>query len=345
MRLCENPLYINTLSQQRILITGGAGFIGSNLVGELLKDERVSHVRVLDNLATGSLKNIAEFNGNSKFEFMEGDIRDYDTCVKACKDIDRITHQAALGSVPRSINDPLTSNNVNITGTLNIFTAAKENNIKRIVYAASSSTYGDHPGLPKVEDVIGNPLSPYAVTKYVNELYAKVYANLYGIEPIGLRYFNIFGPKQNPAGPYAAVIPLFAEALLQNKPPVINGDGLHSRDFTFVTNAVSANVLALFTENKEATNQVYNIACGERTTLLELFEGLKAEAGTELEPVFGPERRGDVKHSLADISKAKELLGYEPLVSVDSGLRETFKWYKREIKFNTENAEARRNTI
>ena len=314
-----------------ILITGGAGFIGSNLVSALLQDERVSMVRVLDNLATGSLDNINEFLAHKKFEFREGDIRNYKTCLEASEGIDFISHQAALGSVPRSINDPLTSNDVNITGTLNIFNAAKENNCKRVVYAASSSTYGDHPGLPKVEDKIGNPLSPYAVTKYVNELYARVYASLYNMEIIGLRYFNIFGPKQNPQGPYAAVIPLFAEALLKNISPTINGDGSHSRDFTYVANAVQANILSLFTNNKEAVNQVYNIACGHQTSLLELFNGLKKEAGSLLEPVHGAERKGDVKHSLADISKAKKYLEYYPAVSVQEGLTKTFNWYKGQL--------------
>lgn len=315
----------------RILVTGGAGFIGSNLVESLLKDQRVSFVRVLDNLATGSLKNLEEFKGNPKFQFTEGDIRNYEKCLESCTDIDRITHQAALGSVPRSINDPLTTNEVNITGTLNIFTAAKEKKIKRVVYAASSSTYGDHPGLPKMEDKIGNPLSPYAVTKYVNELYARVYASLYGTEFIGLRYFNIFGPKQNPKGPYAAVIPLFAEALIKNTPPTINGDGNHSRDFTYVENAVQANLLSLFTDNPNAVNQVYNIACGHQTSLNELFQGLKEEAKSNLAPVYGPERKGDVKHSLADISKAQELLGYYPAVSVKEGIKKTFQWYQKQL--------------
>lgn len=314
----------------RILVTGGAGFIGSNLTEALLKDERVKFVRVLDNLSTGFLKNLESFMGDPRFEFLEGDIRDFDTCKKAVEGIDAISHQAALGSVPRSINDPLTSNNVNITGALNVFTAAKEAGIKRVVYAASSSTYGDHPGLPKVEDKIGNPLSPYAVTKYVNELYARVYANLYGMEFVGLRYFNIFGPRQNPNGPYAAVIPLFAEALINMKPPTINGDGSHSRDFTFVANAVQANILSLFTNSQEAVNQVYNIACGEQTTLLELFNGLNKEANTTLQPIFGPERLGDVKHSLADISKASQLLGYAPAVTVGEGLKVTFAWYKQQ---------------
>lgn len=312
----------------KVLVTGGAGFIGSNLVETLVSDKRISSVRVLDNLSTGSEDNIKEFFADKKFEFIKGDIRDYDTCVKACDGISLISHQAALGSVPRSIADPLTTNDVNITGTLNIFTAAKESGIKRVVYAASSSTYGDHPGLPKVEDKTGKPLSPYAVTKLVNELYAKVYANLYGLELIGLRYFNIFGPKQNPKGPYAAVIPLFIKALMQGQPPTINGDGSNSRDFTFVSNAVNANILALFTTNHTATNQVYNIACGEQTSLKQLYEDLRSKAGIELQAIHGPARQGDVLHSLADISKANQLLGYKPLIAIKEGLEKTFEWYK-----------------
>jgi UDP-N-acetylglucosamine 4-epimerase len=315
----------------KILVTGGAGFIGSNMVATLLEDERVSFVRVLDNLATGSLKNIEEFKGHPRFDFLEGDIRNFDTCLKACDGVDVITHQAALGSVPRSVKDPLTTNDVNITGTLNVFTAAKEKGIKRVVYAASSSTYGDHPGLPKVENKIGNPLSPYAVTKYVNELYAKVYASLYGMEMIGLRYFNIFGPRQNPQGPYAAVIPLFVKAIIENTSPVINGDGSHSRDFTYVANAVQANIAAMFTKNTAAINQVYNIACGQQTSLLELFDALRKEAGSSLAATHGPDRPGDVKHSLADISKAGSLLEYHPTISVQDGLRTTFAWYKTNL--------------
>jgi len=316
----------------RILVTGGAGFIGSNLVAALLQDERVSFVRVLDNLATGSLNNISAFTGNHKFEFIKGDIRDYNTCLAVSTNIDLVCHQAALGSVPRSIHDPLTTNEVNINGTLNIFTAAKDKRIKRVVYAASSSTYGDHQDLPKQEEKIGNPLSPYAITKLVNELYARVYSDLFGIEMIGLRYFNIFGPRQNPDGPYAAVIPLFIEALLNNMPPTINGDGQHSRDFTYVENAVQANILSLFTENKNAVNQVYNIACGVQTSLNELFAILKKEAGSNLKPLHGPERNGDVKHSMADISKAKKLLGYDPAISVDEGLKKTIKWYSEKVE-------------
>lgn len=317
----------------KILVTGGAGFIGANIVKQLLDLENVEQVRVLDNLATGYLKNIEEFESNKKFEFLQGDIRDYEICLQACNGIHAITHQAALGSVPRSINDPLTTNQVNITGTLNIFTAAKEKGVQRVVYAASSSTYGDHPGLPKMEDKIGNPLSPYAVTKYVNELYARVYANVYGLELIGLRYFNVFGPKQNPKGAYAAVIPLFITAVLNNEPPLINGDGNHSRDFTYVDNAVQANLLALFTQKKEAINEVYNIAFGAQTSLNELFELVKEIAGSDLAPKYGPERRGDVKHSLADIGKAKNLLGYDPKFSMREGMKETFEWYRKQHHF------------
>jgi len=311
----------------RILVTGGAGFIGSNLVESLLDHPDVQHVRVLDNLATGSKNNIEEFIAHPKFEFIEGDIRDYSLCLESCDGMDLISHQAALGSVPRSIRDPLTTNEVNITGTLNIFTAAKEKKIKRVVYASSSSVYGDHPALPKIEDQTGNLLSPYAVSKAANELYAAVYAHIYNIGFIGLRYFNVFGPKQNPAGPYAAVIPLFIDALLNDQSPLINGDGNHSRDFTYVDNAVQANLLALFTTNKNAVNLVYNVACGKQQTLNELFSCLKKIADRSMEPNYGPERVGDVRHSLADISKAKELLGYDPKVSVEEGLKTTFNWY------------------
>lgn len=314
----------------KILITGGAGFIGSNLTGHLLAHPDVELVRVLDNLSTGSRDNLRDYEAHPKFEFQLGDIRDFQTCLSACEGINLISHQAALGSVPRSINDPITSNEVNVTGTLNIFTAARDKGVKRIVYAASSSTYGDHPGLPKVEDRIGRPLSPYAVTKFVNELYADVYAKVYGMELIGLRYFNVFGPRQNPKGPYAAVIPLFIKAVLEGEAPVINGDGEHSRDFTFVGNAVLANERALFTENTEAVNQVYNIAFGEQTSLNQLFDMIRKAASSDLSPVYGPERKGDVKHSLADISKARTLIGYEPVTSVADGLRIAFNWYQQQ---------------
>ncbi|HEX2606661.1 MAG TPA: SDR family oxidoreductase [Flavisolibacter sp.] len=317
----------------KILITGGAGFIGSHLADELIKHPDISAVRLLDNLATGSIKNITHLLNHEKITFLNGDIRDYETCLQASEGMDLISHQAALGSVPRSIKDPRTTNDVNISGALNVYTAAKENSIRRVVYAASSSTYGDHPGLPKREVHIGRPLSPYAVTKYVNELYAQVFASVYQMEFIGLRYFNVFGPRQTPDGPYAAVIPLFMRAILNNEPPVINGDGSHSRDFTFVKNAVQANVKALFTTNPEAVNQVYNIAFGQQTTLLEVFEYMKEVAGSDLSPRLGPERAGDVRHSLADITKARELLGYDPEFSVKQGIKTAFDWYREHHHF------------
>ena len=312
----------------RILVTGGAGFIGSNLIEDLLLHPGIEHVRVLDNLSTGSISNMDEFSSHAKFEFVQGDIRDYKTCLEACDGVTLISHQAALGSVPRSIKDPLTTNDVNITGTLNIFTAAKEKKVKRIVYASSSSAYGDHPRLPKLENEIGKPLSPYAVTKYVNELYANVFASLFNMEMIGLRYFNVFGPRQDPKGQYAAVVPLFMEAMLNNKQPVINGKGNNSRDFTFVSNVVQANILSLFTKNKNAVNQVYNIGYGQQTTLIQLVHYLKDISQLDIDPIYGAKRPGDVEHSLADISKAKTLLEYNPAISVVDGLRKTFNWYK-----------------
>jgi UDP-N-acetylglucosamine/UDP-N-acetylgalactosamine 4-epimerase len=313
--------------KKSVLVTGGAGFIGSNLVEALLVDPRISLVRVLDNLSTGFYRNIQDFLKHPDFEFIEGDIRDVDTCIKACYGIDMISHQAALGSVPRSIKDPVTSTHVNILGTVNIFDAARQNNIKRVVYAASSSTYGDSKKLPKVEHEIGNPLSPYAITKLVMEYYAKVFADLYGTGFIGLRYFNVFGPKQDPNGAYAAVIPLFFKAALAGQSPTINGDGTYSRDFTFVENAVQANIRALFTQNEEAVNQVYNIACGERTDLNQLWEMTCKITGKKVEAFHGPERSGDIPHSLADISKARNLLDYEPEYMVFEGLKKSHQWY------------------
>jgi len=315
-------------SDLKILVTGGAGFIGSNLVKALLEDQRVNKVVVLDNLSTGYMHNLKEFAEHPKFHFTEGDIRDWDTCLRASEGIDLISHQAALGSVPRSIKDPLTTNAVNIEGTLNIFYAAVENKVKRVVFAASSSTYGDSEGLPKVEQIIGRPLSPYAVTKYVNELYADVFVKSYGFEYIGLRYFNVFGPKQDPNGAYAAVIPLFFKAAIDGNGPLINGDGTNSRDFTYVDNAVEANILGLFTENKEAVNQVYNIACGERTTLNELWQRIKSVTNCAADAMHGPNRSGDILHSLASIEKAKNLLGYSGKVKLKEGLEKSFKFYK-----------------
>jgi UDP-N-acetylglucosamine/UDP-N-acetylgalactosamine 4-epimerase len=313
---------------KKILVTGGAGFIGTNLVERLLSLEKVEKVRVLDNFSTGSRANLTAFEGHPKYEFIEGDIRDYTTCLAACENMDIVSHQAALGSVPRSIADPLSTNAVNITGTLNIFTAAKESGIRRVIYAASSSTYGDSTELPKLEHRIGKPLSPYAVTKYVNELYADVFANLYGMELIGLRYFNVFGPRQSPNGAYAAVIPLFLKNLFANESPIIHGDGSTSRDFTYIENVLQANCLALFTENQEAVNQVYNVACGESTTLNQLFTYLKNITESDVQPIYGNNRLGNIPHSLADISKIQRLLGYEPTVQIEEGLRLTIQQFQ-----------------
>lgn len=325
----NTPYHSQDLSNSSFLITGGAGFIGSNLVEYLLK-YKAGKVRVLDNFSTGSITNIEEFKSSPAFELIEGDIRDLATCQQAVEGIDYVSHQAALGSVPRSINDPITTNDVNISGFLNMLVACRDAKVKRMIYAASSSTYGDHPGLPKVEDQIGNPLSPYAVTKYVNELYASVFSKTYDFHTIGLRYFNVFGPKQNPHGPYAAVIPLFIEAVLKKESAKINGDGETSRDFTFVENAVQANVKALL-EEKINQHEVVNIAFGERTTLNELWNEINTLAGTDLSPTYGPERKGDVKHSLANIGKAKELIGYKPHFSVMEGLKLAIEWYKKQF--------------
>jgi len=309
--------------QVSVLVTGGAGFIGSNLVEALLQDDRVGRVRVLDNLSNGFYHNIQEFESNEDFEFMEGDICDYDTCLAACTGMDLVSHQAALGSVPRSIKDPIKTDSVNIGGTLNMFYAVKESGVNRIVFAASSSTYGDSEKLPKVEDEIGKPLSPYAITKYVNELYADVFHKTYGkFDYIGLRYFNVFGPKQDPNGAYAAVIPLFMKAAVNAQAATINGNGTYSRDFTYVDNAVQANLLALFTENNTAKNQIYNVACAERTSLNELWNMICKVYDITIKPNYGPVRDGDIPHSLASIDKAKKLLGYNPTVNVYQGLQE-----------------------
>lgn len=321
----QTPKYHTTdLSKHAFLITGGAGFIGSNLVAYLLENN-AKKVRVLDNLATGFMKNLEQFQNNPRFEFLEGDIRDLEICKNAMEGMDYVSHQAALGSVPRSINDPLTSNEVNVTGFLNMLVAQKESDtVKRMVYAASSSTYGDSKNLPKVEDTIGKPLSPYAVTKLVNELYADVFFKTYGTQTIGLRYFNVFGPNQSPTGAYAAVIPLFMQALKDEKTPTINGDGEQTRDFTFVQNAVQANVRAFFAK-EEAINQVFNVAFGERISLNTLWKELKSISGKEVKANYGPPRKGDVRDSLANIDKARKLLGYDPLFSVKDGLKLTWE--------------------
>lgn len=315
-----------SLENFSFLITGGAGFIGSNLVEYLLK-YNAKKVRVLDNFSNGYRENLSEFQDNPAFELIEGDIRDLNTCKKAMLDIDYVSHQAALGSVPRSIKDPATTNEVNITGFLNMMIALKDSKtVKRMVYAASSSTYGDSTELPKVEDRIGKPLSPYAVTKYVNELYADVFATTYNTDTIGLRYFNIFGPKQSPNGAYAAVIPLFMDALQNSEPATINGDGEQTRDFTYIENAVQANIKGFFA-SKEAANQVFNIACGERISVNYLWNTLARAANQTVQPIYGPPRQGDVRDSLADISKANNRLGYNPEFSVGDGLKITWDYF------------------
>jgi UDP-N-acetylglucosamine 4-epimerase len=315
------------ISKASFLITGGAGFIGSNLV-EYLMSHGAGKVRVLDNFSTGSMENIDQWFARPEFSLIEGDIRDLDTCRRAVEGVDYVLHQAALGSVPRSINDPITSNEVNVSGFLNMLVAARDAGVKRMVYAASSSTYGDHPGLPKVEDKIGNPLSPYAVTKYVNELYAQVFSRTYDFHTIGLRYFNVFGPRQNPRGPYAAVIPLFVQSALNQEAPFINGDGETSRDFTYVENAVQANIKAVLAPDIKK-HEVVNIAVGEATTLNQLWQYICANTGTNLEPQYREERKGDVRHSLANVSKAQQLFGYQPAVTIQKGLQTTVEWYKQ----------------
>jgi UDP-N-acetylglucosamine 4-epimerase len=277
------------------------------------------------------MDNIEPYLSRPGFSLIEGDIRDLDTCRRAMEGVDYVLHQAALGSVPRSINDPITSNEVNVTGFLNILVAARDSGVKRMVYAASSSTYGDHPGLPKVEDKIGNPLSPYAVTKYVNELYAQVFSRTYDFHTIGLRYFNVFGPRQNPRGPYAAVIPLFMQSALKQEAPYINGDGTTSRDFTYVENAVQANIKALFAENINR-HEVVNIAVGDVTTLNQLWQYISDIAGIDIPAHYREERKGDVRHSLANVSKAHQLIGYKPAVTIQKGLQTTFEWYRTHSK-------------
>lgn len=321
----KNPNKIN------LLITGGAGFIGSNLCEYFLK--LGATITCLDNFATGHRHNIEAFLAHPNFTLIEGDIRDLDTCHQACANQDYVLHQAALGSVPRSINDPITSNAVNISGFLNMLVAARDAGVKRFVYAASSSTYGDSEALPKVEDKIGKPLSPYAVTKYVNEIYAEVFFRTYGLNTIGLRYFNVFGRRQDPNGAYAAVIPLFVKQFMKHESPVINGDGSYSRDFTYIDNVIQINHLAITTENEQALNQVYNTAVGDRTSLVQLTQLLQKHLShydpkiAEVDIVHGPNRKGDIPHSLASVDKAKELLGYKPSHKIEEGIKEAVAWY------------------
>tara|TARA_B100000963_G_scaffold137846_1_gene119924 strand:+ start:1901 stop:2884 length:984 start_codon:yes stop_codon:yes gene_type:complete len=323
------------LSNKIILVTGGAGFIGSNLCEALLK--KGNKVICLDNFATGKRENLEELLMDTNFTLLEGDIRKLDDCLKATKNVDYVLHQAALGSVPRSIKDPITSNDVNVSGFLNMLIASRDNGIKRFVYAASSSTYGDSELMPKVEHNIGKPLSPYAVTKYVNELYADIFSKIYGLETIGLRYFNVFGRKQDPNGAYAAVIPKFVSQLTKGESPVINGDGSYSRDFTYIDNVIQANLLSLVTTNKKAINTVYNVAYAERNTLNDLVSYLKDSLSefdskiSNIEIIHGPNRDGDIPHSHASIDKAKENLNYNPKFSLQKGLKETVKWYWKNL--------------
>jgi UDP-N-acetylglucosamine/UDP-N-acetylgalactosamine 4-epimerase len=319
------------LVNKKILITGGAGFIGSNLCEELLR--LGNKVVCLDNFATGKRKNIEKLLKDTNFMLLEGDIRKLEDCLKASKNVDYVLHQAALGSVPRSIKDPITSNDVNVSGFLNMLVAARDNGVKRFVYAASSSTYGDSESIPKIEDIIGKPLSPYAITKYVNELYADIFSKTYGLETIGLRYFNVFGRKQDPKGAYAAVIPKFVSQLMKGESPVINGDGNYSRDFTYIDNVIQANLLSLATTNIKAINTIYNVAYGDRYTLNDLVGYLKKYLSefdnkiSKIEIIYGPNRIGDIPHSQASIDKAKELLCYNPQFSLKKGLKEAVKWY------------------
>lgn len=321
---------------KKILVTGGAGFIGSNLCESLIADGH--QVRCLDNFATGHFHNIQHLMELDNFELSVGDIRDLDTCKEAVSEMEYVLHEAALGSVPRSIKDPITTNSVNTDGFLNMLVAARDEGIKRFVYAASSSTYGDSENLPKVEDIIGRPLSPYAITKYVNELYADVFQRTYGLDTIGLRYFNVFGRRQDPNGAYAAVIPKFVIQLMQHQSPVINGDGTYSRDFTYIDNVVLMNKLALFSDNQDAVNQVYNTAFGDRTDLNELVDLLKTYLSAfdakiaDIPILHGPTRVGDIPHSLASIAKAQKLLGYQPQYDIKAGLKEAVDWYWKHLK-------------
>lgn len=326
----------NKLNNKNILVTGGAGFIGSNLCEELIS--LGANVTCLDNFSTGFRENLDAIKDHPNFKLIEGDIRNLEDCKVACENQDFVLHEAALGSVPRSINDPITSNDVNVGGFLNMLVAARDANVKRFVYAASSSTYGDSESLPKVEDVIGKPLSPYAITKYVNELYADVFKRTYDFDTIGLRYFNVFGRKQNPNGAYAAVIPKFVMQLMNHESPVINGGGEYSRDFTYIDNVILMNLLALTSDNSASVNQVYNTAFGERTTLNDLVSNLKEYLSdfdpkiADVEVIYGDYRKGDVPHSLASIDKAKKLLEYQPKHSMKEGLKEAVKWYWNNLK-------------
>jgi len=319
------------LKNKSILVTGGAGFIGSNIVDYLVKHQ-VKRLVVLDNLKTGLLSNIEIHMTQKKIEFIKGDITDLSTCLNATKNIDIILHQAALGSVPRSIENPIATHETNVNGFLNILEAARKNKVDRFVYASSSSVYGDNADLPKMEEKTGNPLSPYAVSKKTNELYARVYSDLYNMQIIGLRYFNVFGPKQNPDGPYAAVIPIFINNLLNNKSCSIFGDGNNRRDFTYVDNVVQANILAASTQNSKAFGNIFNIAYGSTKSVNKLFEQILNSLGSTQQAIYLPPRKGEIKDSFASIEKAKEMLGYHPKIDLDQGIELSISWYKNNIE-------------
>ncbi len=323
----NTPFHTGDISGKTFLITGGAGFIGSNIVKYLLK-YKAGKVIVLDNLATGFQENILEYKSHPDFLFINGNICNLNDCVRACNGVDYVFHEAALGSVPRSIDKPIATNDVNVSGFLNVLVAARDAKVKRIVYASSSSVYGDSKAMPKKEESIGKPLSPYAVSKLTNELYANIFVSTYNMEIIGLRYFNVFGPHQNPKGEYAAAIPLFMEALIKNEPPIVNGDGEQTRDFTFVENAVEANIRAAFCTDKNAIGNVFNVAVNERVSINKLISILKKLTGASIDPVHREERKGDVRDSLADISKAAKMLGYDPKIKVEEGLTQTLEWFR-----------------
>ncbi|MFA6924581.1 MAG: SDR family oxidoreductase [Bacteroidales bacterium] len=326
----EKKYHEEDLNRYSFLVTGGAGFIGSNIVEYLVKYD-APKITVIDNLSSGSIENIKPFMNLKNFEFINADIKNYNSCLKACKNVDIVFHEAALCSVPRSVQNPVATNESNVNGFVNMLFAAKESKVRRFIYASSSSVYGDNNTLPKKEEITGNPLSPYAVSKISNELYSGVFRKIYDMNIVGLRYFNIFGPRQNPDGPYAAVIPIFITALLNNIQPAINGDGEQTRDFTFIENAVQANIKAAFSDITESKGKVFNIACGRKTSINKLYELIKNLTASSIFPVYNPERTGDIKNSYADINKAQKLINYNPEIELETGLKITLDWFKRKM--------------
>ena len=338
-RLFVEVIFINPVTDlaklcpnMKIIVTGGAGFIGSNIVETLIQREDISKVTVFDNLSTGFERNIQPFFAHPKFNYVHGDITEIQTCIEVCAGADAVCHQAALGSVPRSILHPMATHQANVDGFVNMLEAARREGVKRFVYASSSSVYGDAAYSPKTEAQLGTPLSPYAVSKKINELYANIYHRTYGMEVIGLRYFNVFGPRQDPDGAYAAVIPLFFKAALNNHPPTIFGDGTITRDFTYIDNVVDINIAALTTLNSDAFGKAYNVACGTTTTLAQIWEAIKKISGSTVSPIYGSPRKGDILQSLADIALARQHLNYTPAVTVEAGLARSLEWYRRQYE-------------